>query len=162
GITNTESPYLPADLDGSAAPPAGAPNPFDEFPGNNPATYRVYRFHVDWAVPANTTFNLVASPPAAAAFTLLSPNARTCVPQLGTADGLDAIADRPMFRAAYRNFGSPTTESLVSNYTVDSSGVAGVRWFQLNNLTSGTPTVVQESTYRPDTTWRWLGSAAQD
>src|SRR5919197_5301357 len=70
------------------------------------------------------------------------------------------MADRLMFRAPYRNYGDH--ESLVSNFTVNASGVAGVRWFELNNLTSGTPTVVQESTYQPDNTWRWMGSAAQD
>jgi uncharacterized repeat protein (TIGR01451 family) len=161
GITNgpSEDPYLPADLDGSTSPPANAPNPFVEFPGNG--TYKVYRFHADFVTPVNSTFTLAGSP-SAAPFTMLCPATRNCVPQLGTTDGLDALADRPMFRAAYRNFGTPATESLVSNYTVNSSGVAGVRWFQLNNLTSGTPTVVQESTYQPDTTWRWLGSAAQD
>jgi uncharacterized repeat protein (TIGR01451 family) len=160
GITNgpTEDPYLPADLDGSTAPPANAPNPFVEFPGNNPSTYRVYRFHVDFVTPANSTFILATPAPSAAAFTLLTSR----VPQLGTADGLDALADRLMFRAAYRNLGGGN-EALVSNYTVSSNGVAGVRWFELNHVTSGgAPSVVQESTYQPDNTWRWMGSAAMD
>ena len=65
-----------------------------------------------------------------------------------------------MFRLAYRNFGSH--ESVVSNYTVSAGGVAGVRWFELRNVTSGPVTVFQESTYQPDTTWRWMGSAAMD
>src|SRR5262249_56455056 len=65
-----------------------------------------------------------------------------------------------MFRAAYRNFGDD--ESLVTNYTVSAGGVAGVRWIELRNLTSGPITVLQENTYRPDTTWRWMGSVAQD
>jgi uncharacterized repeat protein (TIGR01451 family) len=159
GITNgpAEDPYLPADLDGSTTPPTGAPNPFVEFPGNG--TYKVYRFHVNFASPATSTFTLGGSP-AAAPFSLLCSGVQSCVPQLGTADGLDALADRLMFRAAYRNFGSH--ESLVSNYTVASNGVAGVRWFELRSVTSGTPTKAQESTYQPDTTWRWMGSAAQD
>ena len=159
GITggSNEDPYLPADLDGSTPPPAGAPDPFVEFPGNG--TYKVYRFHVDWGAPASSTFTLGGSP-AAAAFTRLCPVSVSCVPQNGTTDGLDALADRLMFRAAYRNFGDH--ESLVSNYTVNSSGVAGVRWFELRSVTSGTPSKQQESTYQPDTTWRWLGSAAMD
>src|SRR6185437_4454778 len=37
-----------------------------------------------------------------------------------------------------------------------------VRWFEINNATSGTPTFVQQSTYQPDTTWRWLAGAAMD
>jgi hypothetical protein len=69
-----------------------------------------------------------------------------------------------MFRLAYRNFGTPTSpnESLVANYTVSSGGVAGIRWFELKNPTNGPITVKQESTYQPDTTWRWMGSAAMD
>jgi Divergent InlB B-repeat domain/PASTA domain len=160
GITGgpSEDPYLPADLDGSTPPPAGAPSPFVEWPGSG--GYKVYRFHVDWATPANSTFTL-AGTPTAAPFTVLCPGGDpNCVPQLGTTSGLDALADRLMFRAAYRNFG--THESLVANYTVDSNGVAGIRWFELRNLTSGTPTLAQESTYQPDSTWRWMGSAAMD
>jgi uncharacterized repeat protein (TIGR01451 family) len=162
GITNgsTENPYLPSDLDGSTMPPAGAPNSFVEWPGNG--TYKIYHFHADFGTPANSTFTLFASP-AAAAFTQLCPNTRACVPQSGVttaSSGLDGIGDRLMFRAAYRNFGDH--ESLVTNYTVSSSGVAGVRWIELRNVTNGPVTVFQESTYQPDTTWRWMGSVAMD
>ena len=65
-----------------------------------------------------------------------------------------------MFRLAYRKFGDH--ESVVGTYSVSSGGVAGVRWFELRNVTSGPVTVYQQSTYQPDTTWRWLGSAAMD
>ena len=65
-----------------------------------------------------------------------------------------------MFRLAYRNFGDH--ESVVGNFTVSSGGVAGIRWFELRNVTAGPVTVFQESTYQPDTTWRWMGSVAQD
>jgi hypothetical protein len=65
-----------------------------------------------------------------------------------------------MFRLAYRNFGDH--ESLVGNFTVNSGGVAGIRWFELRDVTAGPVTVFQESTYQPDTTWRWMGSAAMD
>ena len=51
---------------------------------------------------------------------------------------------------------------MVGNYTVSSGGVAGIRWFELRNVTAGPVTVAQESTYQPDTTWRWMGSAAMD
>jgi hypothetical protein len=151
-------PILPADLDGSTLPPAGAPNSFVAFPGTT-GNYDTYHFHVDFATPANSTWTTFASP-TAAPFTLLCPTTRACVPQLAPSTALDAIADRLMFRLAYRNFG--THESLVGNYTVSSSGVAGVRWFELRNVTAGPVTVHQESTYQPDTTWRWMASAAQD
>jgi N-acetylneuraminic acid mutarotase len=40
--------------------------------------------------------------------------------------------------------------------------VAGIRWFEVNNVTSGTPSFTQQGTYQPDDTWRWMGSAAMD
>src|SRR4029453_2644003 len=67
---------------------------------------------------------------------------------------------RHMFRAAYRRFADH--EALVTNYTVNSNSVAGIRWIELRNVTNGPVTVFQESTYQPDTTWRWMGSAAMD
>ncbi len=155
-LGGSEDPILPADVDGSAPPPAGAAEPFVEWPGN--LTYKVYRFHVDWASPSSSTFTL-AGAPGAAAFSILC-GSRSCVPQPGTAQGLDGIGDRFMARAAYRNYGGH--ESLVTNYTVASGGVEGIRWVELRGLTSGAPTVAQQSTYQPDTTYRWMGSAAQD
>jgi hypothetical protein len=159
GITGgpTEETYLPADLDGSTLPPAGAPVSFVEFPGAN--TYKLWHFHVDFTTPANSTFTLFSSP-AAAGFSVLCGATRDCVPQGGTTQRLDGIGDRLMFRLAYRNFG--THESVVGNYTVSSGGVSGIRWFELRNVTSGPVTKFQESTYQPDTTWRWMGSAAMD
>jgi hypothetical protein len=65
-----------------------------------------------------------------------------------------------MYRLAYRNIGG--VESLVGNHTVSASGVGGIRWFELRGVTAGPETVFQESTYQPDTTWRWMGSAAMD
>jgi hypothetical protein len=158
GITggSSEETYLPSDLDGSTLPPAGAPNTFVEWP--NGGVYKVFHFHVDFAVPSNSTFTLFASPPAAS-FTALCLTTRACVPE-PNGSSLDAIADRFMFRLAYRNFGDH--EAVVTNYTVSSGGVAGIRWIELRNVTGGPVTVFQQSTYQPDTTWRWMGSAAMD
>jgi hypothetical protein len=157
GITGgpTEETYLPADLDGSLLPPAGAPASFVEFPGAN--TFRVFHFHADFVTPLSSTFTLFASP-ASAAFT-----ARTAgVPQVGAgASALDPIGDRLMFRAATRFF-ADGHESVVGNFTVQSGGVAAVRWFELRNTTVGPVTVFQQGTYQPDTTHRWMGSAAMD
>ncbi len=160
GITggSSESYYLPADLDGSILPPAGAPNSFVEWPGSG--TYKVFHFHADFVTPASSTFTLFASP-AAAGFASLCPATRNCVPQLGSTSNLDGIGDRLMFRAADRFF-PDGHESLVGNYSVSSGGVAGIRWFELRNVTSGPVTKFQESTYQPDTTWRWMGSTAMD
>ena len=159
GITGggSEPSFLPSDLDGSIFPAAGTANPFVSFPGTG--VYKVRLFHADFATPANTTFTLIGSP-AAAGFTALCPSTRNCVPQVGTTSRLDGIGDRLMFRLAYRKF-TDGHEAVVGNYTVSAGGVAGVRWFELRNVTTA-PTVFQQSTYQPDTTWRWMGSAAMD
>jgi Carboxypeptidase regulatory-like domain len=152
-------PILPADIDGSTPPPAGAPESFVRFPSLG--AYQTYHYHADWVTPANSTFTTFASP-AAASFTELCPTSRACVPEAGQSSSsyLDAIADRLMFRLTYRNFGDH--ESVVGNFTASSGGVAGIRWFELRNVTNGPETVFQESTYQPDSTWRWMGSAAMD
>jgi Carboxypeptidase regulatory-like domain len=150
---------LPADLDGSTLPPAGAPATFVAWPSG--FTYKTFHYHVDWVTPGNSTFTTFAAP-AAAPFTALCQTTRACVPQSGqpSSSNLDALADRPMFRLTYRNFGDH--ESVVGNLTVSSGGVAGIRWFELRNVTNGPETVFQQSTYQPDSTWRWMGSAAMD
>ena len=149
---------LPADLDGSTLPPAGAPATFVAYPSG--FAYTTFHYHVDWVNTANTTWTTYAAP-AAAGFTALCPTTRACVPQSGvtSSSNLDGLADRPMFRLTYRNFGDH--ESVVGNFTVSSGGVAGIRWFELRGVNS-TETVYQESTYQPDSTWRWMGSAAMD
>jgi hypothetical protein len=145
---------FPADLDGAVLPPAGAPNPWITV--EDSANWQLFRFHVDFVTPANSTFTLGGNLPPApySVFTSL-------VPQLGSASGLDSLADRPMFRLAYRRF-PDGHEALVGNLTVASGGVAGIRWWEINNATSGTPAFSQQGTYQPDSTYRWMGSAAMD
>jgi hypothetical protein len=156
GLTGgpTEEVYLPADLDGSNLPPVGAPASFVEFPGGG--SFRVFHFHVDFATPLNSTFTLFASP-ASAGFSVRSGG----VPQSGTSSLLDAIGDRLMFRLATRFF-ADGHESTVGNFTVNSNSVAAPRWFELRNTTAGPVSVFQQGTYQPDTTHRWMGSAAMD
>ena len=148
---------LPADLDGSNMPPAGAPDPFLEL-GTNTSSWPLWRFHVDFTTPANSTFTL-GTDLTPAAYSVLCGGG--CVPQLGTSDLLDTLSDRGMFRLAYRRFGDGH-EALVGNMSVSSNGVGAVRWFEINNATSGTASFVQQSTYQPDNTWRWMGGAAMD
>ena len=47
---------LPGDLDGSTAPPAGAPAPF--LMSGTAATWKLWRYHVDFGTPGNSTFTL--------------------------------------------------------------------------------------------------------
>jgi hypothetical protein len=154
---------LPSDLDGPNLPPAGAPNYFMEVDDNGSSDLmRIWKFHADWATPNNSTFGLNGAPNYAltvANFNLLSCN--PCVPQPGTAQKLDDLGDRLMYRLAYRNFGDH--EALVVNHTVDAGGSrAGIRWYEVRGL-SGTPSIYQQGTYAPaDSLHRWMGSMAMD
>jgi hypothetical protein len=153
-LGSSVNPMLPSDLDGSALPPAGAPNYFVGFGSSMP----IYKFHVDWTTPANTTWTKSATL-TAAGFTQLCGSTQNCVPQKGTTQKLDGLADRLMHRLAYRNFGDH--EALVVNHAVSSGSVAGVRWYEIRNPGS-TASIYQQGTYQPDSTWRWMGSVAQD
>jgi hypothetical protein len=145
---------LPSDIDGLTAPPAGSPNYMLYFGTNN---VNLYKFHADFTTPSNSTFTGPTVIPVAA-FTPLC-NGGTCVPQPGTTQQLDSLADRLMYRLAYRNFGSH--ESLVVNHSVSVTGGGGVRWYEIQNP-SGTPTLAQQGTFAPDSTYRWMGSIAMD
>ncbi|HUS14450.1 MAG TPA: hypothetical protein VM536_05445, partial [Chloroflexia bacterium] len=149
------SPNLPSDLDGATPPPAGAPNVFVGFGSSMP----VYKFHVDWANPANTTWTQSAtlSP---AGFTQLCGATRDCLPQPGTTQKLDGIGDRLMYRLAYRNFGDHQALAVTHNVNAG-GGLAGLRWYEIRNP-AGTPSIYQQGTYAPDSTNRWMGSAAFD
>jgi hypothetical protein len=162
GITggSSEAPFLPTDLDGIIPPAAGDPNHFVSFPQGSPLIYKVRAYHADFTTPANSTFTLEASV-SAASFTSLCSTTRNCVPQAATSTRLDAIGDRLMFRNAYRRF-SDGHESMFNNYTVSANSVAGVRWFELRRTQPGNWLKAQESTYQPDTNWRWMGSIASD
>jgi hypothetical protein len=51
---------------------------------------------------------------------------------------------------------------MLDNYTVSANSVAGIRWIELRRTQPGNWTIFQQSTYQPDTTWRWMGSIASD
>ncbi len=146
---------LPSDVDGGMAPPAGSPN-YMVFFGSN--SLNLFKFHVDFATPANSTFTGPTVIPVAA-FSALCGGGGSCVPQPGTTQKLDSLADRLMYRLAYRNFGDH--ESLVVNHSVAVNSNSGVRWYELQNP-NGSVTVAQQSTFAPDTDFRWMGSIAMD
>jgi len=158
-LSPSDDQLMPADFDGSILPPANAPNPFTEI-GTNP-TWKLWRFHVDFTTPSNSTFTLGGTLTPDPFNVICGGSAGSCVPQAGTSDTLDTLGDRSMFRNDYRRF-PDGHEALVGNMTVDSNGVAGIRWWEIDNATSGSPGFAQQSTYQPDNTWRWMGSAAMD
>jgi len=109
------SSLLPADLDGATLPPAGAPNYFVGLA--DAAHLNLFRFHADFANPSASTFTgpvLID----VAAYNEICARATTvaCIPEPAPGEKVDGLADRVMFRLAYRNFGDH--ESLVVNHTV--------------------------------------------
>src|SRR4051794_10790864 len=170
---------LPGSADGSRTPPAGEPDVFAEVddPTGIPPSgtsdpgfdLRLWKFHVDWSNPSNSTFGNNGSP----SYTIpVAPFVRPqcvyglgdCPLQKGGPEGLDALGDRLMFRLAYRNFGDH--ESLVLNQTVKADTRLGVRWYEIRNPVNG-PSIYQQGTYAPDDPVtdplsRWMGSIAMD
>src|SRR6267378_742288 len=147
---------LPSDVDGTTPPPAGEPAFFLGF-DNNLSSLDLWKFHVDFAAPGNSTLtgpvNLAVSPFNEAC------GGGTCVPQSGTSQQLDSLGDRVMYRLAYRNFGS--RESLVVNHSITAGSSVGVRWYEIQSP-AGNPVVFQSGTFAPDSSYRWMGSIAMD
>jgi hypothetical protein len=148
---------VPGDVDGFLAPPAGEPNTAVGFGRNN---LTLYRFRVDWENALNSFVEPTTVPVAQFAEACFLNRGGSCIPQPGNgAATLDSLGDRLMYRAAYRNFGGH--ESMIVNHTVAVNGVTGVRWYEIRDP-AGTPSLFQQGTYAPDSSWRWMGSAAID
>ena len=158
---------LPADWDGHTAPPSGAPNylvrTLDTDTGWPADALEIWTLAVDWAA---STFNLslqttLATAPFDSALCDLNQN---CIPQPDPTTGLDPLAGgRPMFRLAYRNFG--THESMVFNQTVDAADVAdhgAPRWYELRKSGNNPWAINQQQTYAPDADHRWVASVGMD
>jgi hypothetical protein len=161
-----EGGHMPADLDGFAPPPPNVPGVFLSL---NTDGMHVYRMKVDFANAANTTRTLEAVVPIAP-FSAAC-NGGSCIPQPGTTVTVGSLADRLMFRAAYRNF--VDHESIVVNHSVDpgvTGVVAGVRWydFRLSGSPDATcptyPCLYQQGTIADVAGGRsrWMGSVAMD
>ncbi|MEY2547388.1 MAG: large repetitive protein [Verrucomicrobiota bacterium] len=153
--TYTPGGQLPTNLEGKNPPPTGSPNYFIEVddenqPNTPPATglhdgMHIWKFHVDWTTPANSTFGTGSTPPAPkpgfsgqfagnagqpnfnvaiADFVrspcLLENGPNGCSPEKENPPQapqyLDVLGDRLMHRVTYRNFGDH--ESLVVQHTV--------------------------------------------
>ena len=64
-----------------------------------------------------------------------------------------------MYRFAVRHFADH--DRAVLNNTVFNSGTGAVRWYELYDP-AGAVTLNQQGTYAPDSTWRWMASAAEN
>jgi hypothetical protein len=145
---------LPADIDGSTAPPSGSPELFLSLGSTG---LDLFKLKVNWTSVSKSTFT---GPTAinVAAFSEAC-GGEQCIPQLDTSQVLDSLGDRLMYRLAFRNFG--THASLVVTHSVVAGSSIGPRWYEIRNP-FGTPVVYQQGTYAPDGNYRWMGSIAMD
>jgi hypothetical protein len=155
--TSGEHTLLPASLDGTTQPTAGEPN-YELGLSTTANTLSYFKFHVDWAIPGNSTL----TGPTNLAVTAFSQacGGGTCIPQSGTTQQLDSLGDRVMARLAYRNLGG--TESLVVTHSITAGSSVGARWYEFRVGGGNTLSVFQQGTYAPDSSYRWMGSIAED
>ena len=147
---NNVGSLLPSDLDGSAPPPSGEPNFYFDYGTNE---LLMWKFTPNFATPASSSF----TGPQHISVDAFSPlcNGGTCVPQSETAQQLDTLADRLMYRVAYRNLGDH--EAVLVSHSV----TGGYRWYEVRTP-NATPTLFQDGTFGPDNSNRWMGSIASD
>jgi hypothetical protein len=149
--------FLPADLDGTAPPLDGTPGYFVDL--STSSSLGVYKLSPNFAAQTATI-----SPLSTIAVTSYTEAADA--PQPGTSRLLDALSDRLMYRAAFRMFGDH--ESIVINHAIKTAintvTVSGVRWYELQSPVSagGSFSLYQQGTFAPDSSFRWMGSAAMD
>lgn len=155
---------IPADIDGNNPPPAGSPGLFyrfidgDLFGGVD--RLELFQFQPDFATPGNSSFTGPISLPSQSFASLCNFNF-SCIRQPNTNQRIDSITEWPMWRFAYRNFG--THEVLLGNHAVNvGNDQAGVRWFELRRSNGGNWSIYQESTHAPDAHSRWMASIAMD
>jgi len=153
----TEFSLLPSNLDGATAPPTGEPAFFVDL--STATSLHLFRFHVDFTTPKNSTFKGPFSIKVKA-YTLACGSGGVCIPQPETTQQLDTLGNRLMFRLAYRNFGDH--ETLVASHSVQTSkAVSGERWYEIRDP-NGTPAVFQQGTVTHFSNSLWMGSIAMD
>jgi hypothetical protein len=157
----------PADIDGFALPPAGAPNPV--FATGGTQLRKVFEdngiywwsFHVDWNDPSKTKLDGPHKIAVAPYRYLCDGQLTSCVPQPDTSRRLDAQGDKLMNRVAYRRIGD--RESIVAVHSVNTeAGGGGVRWYEFRLGANRAPALYQQGTFAPDSNYRWMASAGMD
>ena len=168
---------VPAGFRTGSQPPVGTPEYFlaVDSPGSSgivQTQVRVWKFHADFATPANSTFGSGANHAPDGNITVdgfvdAYTSTTAIVPQNGTSVKLDTLGDKLMSPLVYQNLGG--TESLYVSQTVNNNqngtGPTGIRWYQFNITGSTIPaTAVQQQTFTnaADLLWRWMPSIAVD
>jgi hypothetical protein len=156
-----------ADIDGRGLPPAGAPNIMMATGGaqlrndfDDDGIY-YWKFHVDWDNPENTGVSGPLKIDVAPYHYLCDGQLTRCVPQPDTDMRLDAQGDKIMQRLVYRNVNG--SQSIVAVHSVNTAaGGGGVRWYEFRLNDTGDPVLHQQSTYAPDSLYRWMASPGMD
>jgi len=168
---------VPATFRTGAAPAPGTPEYLISIDSPNSADVSLtqvhaWRFHVDFATPANSTFGVgtahtqnaeITVAPFVDAFT----TATAIVPQPVTTAKLDTLGDKIMSPVVYQNLGG--VESLYAAHTVNNNqngtGPTAIRWYQFNVTGSNIPaTPTQQQTFNGgnDGIWRFQPAIAVD
>jgi hypothetical protein len=178
GLDGTHFASLPADFEGTTAPPANETEFFlsgDWFTLNNPPySLQLRRFHPDFVTPANSTLtdgfggapdSFVSMPFDNSVVGACGDNGGQCVPQPGTTRRLDTLSMRPMYRLAYRNMGA-NRESLIFTESVGTltgaGAVARIQLVEIRTPAANPPIIYNNVAFNPDATNRWMGAAASD
>ena len=156
-----------ADVDGTAMPPAGAPNIMMTAGGSqlkdvleDDGVY-AWRFAVDWKDPSKTKVTGPDKIAVAPYRYLCDGQLKNCVPQRGTDRRLDSQGDKIMSRLVYRRIGN--RESIVGVHSVNTTaGGGGVRWYEFRLDRKRNVALHQQGTYAPDGLFRWMASPAID
>ena len=150
---------LPSNFRGTA-PPVGRPN-FVVGESQTAFAWEVFKFHVDYVTPANSTFTGPTSVSQASYAIAADP-----VPQPAPGNNTDTLPDRAMMQNQYRNLAG--VESLWVNHTtgtVAASTPTGIQWAQIN-VTGATinTTPVQQQIFNngADGLNRFMGALAVD
>jgi hypothetical protein len=167
---------IPADFDGTTAPPVGRheyllsiENPPADGKTTTSKTLNLWTFDVNWTTPTSSTFTnstLTAATYEPGCYDVADPVDTFCVPEPSTAttgNYVDSVGDRLEPRFSYRNFG--TYQSFLISHTVKvgkgTNQQTGIRWYELRG--NGNPTLYQDGTItNGNTVYRFLPSMAQD
>ena len=117
--SNSYHSLLPADVEGPVLAPAGSAAPLLSI---TTSSLLSWRYTVNWASgTASLTGPTTVS--GVSAFSRAC-SGGTCIPQPGTTNKLDSLADRLNYRLSYRKF-ADGHESLVVNHAVSANGGTG-------------------------------------
>jgi hypothetical protein len=159
-------------------PPAGAPEYFlaidsPSSSGVVQTQVHVWKFHVDFTTPGNSTFGVGANHAANGNITVngfvdaFNSSGFAIVPQNGTSATLDTLGDKIMSPLVYQKRGG--TESLWAATTINNNeggtGPTAIRWYQFDITGATIPaTPVQQQTFNnaADGIWRFMPSIAVD